>query len=88
VVVDEAHLQFDVIRKWMESKQKLIFVDLSARPWSRGLGMYYDSLVKPTSLSDLIARGYLSPHRTFVPSHPDLGGVSTVAGDYHEGQPG
>ncbi len=30
-------------------------------------------------------RVYLAPFRVFAPSHPDLSGVRTLAGDYHEG---
>jgi DNA repair protein RadD len=33
----------------------------------------------------LIDAGYLSKFRVFAPSSPDLTGVRTVAGDYHEG---
>lgn len=65
-----------------------IFIGMSATPWSKGLGLYYDRLIKPTSLRDLIEGGYLSPFRVFAPSHPDLTGIKTVAGDYHEGQLG
>jgi superfamily II DNA or RNA helicase len=35
---------------------------------------------------DLIDAGLLSAFRVFAPSHPDLTGVGTTAGDYHEGE--
>jgi superfamily II DNA or RNA helicase len=35
---------------------------------------------------ELIDQGYLSPFQVFAADHPDLSGVRTVAGDYHEGQ--
>ena len=34
----------------------------------------------------MIEAGYLSPFRVFAAAHPDLRGVRTVAGDYHEGE--
>jgi len=88
VVVDEAHVRFAVIERWMQSPgwTEKPFIGLSATPWSVGLGKLYDTLVKPTSLAALIEQGYLSKFRVFAPSKPDLTGVRTVAGDYHEGE--
>ena len=86
VVIDEAHELHKVLTDWMaapEAKSKL-FIGLTATPWTKGLGKHFDTLVKSTPLRDLIAMGYLSPFRVFAPSHPDLTGVKTVAGDYKE----
>lgn len=87
VVIDEAHVLFDMLGKWMaaETWQKVPFIGLSATPWTRGLGKHYDDLIQVTTTAELIEAGYLSPFRVYAPSHPDLGGVRTVAGDYHEG---
>lgn len=63
-----------------------IFIGLTATPWAKGLGLLFDGLIKSSSLAEMIEGGYLSPFRVFAPSHPDLTGVKTVAGDYHEGQ--
>lgn len=88
VLVDEAHRWFDFVGKWMSDPewQRVPFVGLSATPWTKGLGRYYDDLIVAARLKDLIAAGYLSPFRVFAPSHPDLSAVKDVAGDYHEGQ--
>jgi len=86
VVIDEAHVMHKVYQTWMDEQPDRIFIGLSATPWSRGLGRRFDDLIKPTSTSELIGEGYLSPFRVFAPTHPDLSGIATVAGDYHEGQ--
>jgi superfamily II DNA or RNA helicase len=86
VIVDEAHIRFKVIDRWIAERPEVVFIGLSATPWSRGLGKLYDDLLKPTSLNELIDLGLLSPFRVFAPTHPDLSGVSIVAGDYHEGE--
>jgi DNA repair protein RadD len=88
VVIDEAHIRFKVYETWMQDPawQAKPFIGLSATPWARGLGRLFDDLVKPTSIGELIDQDYLSPFKVFAPSHPDLSGVKTVAGDYHEGQ--
>lgn len=85
-VVDEVHLRFKTIEDWIKAEPGKIFVGLSATPWSRGLKEFWDDLIIPTSISELISIGDLSPFRVFAPSHPDLKGIKTVAGDYHEGQ--
>lgn len=85
VIVDEAHVAFKVVFKWMALKPEVLFIGLSATPWTKGLGKYYDDLIVAATTQELIDAGFLSPFRVFAPSHPDLSGVRTVAGDYHEG---
>lgn len=63
-----------------------VFIGLSATPWSQGLGRLFDDLVKPVTIAELIDAGLLSRFRVFAPSKPDLDGIKTVAGDYHEGE--
>lgn len=88
VLIDEAHRWFDFYGTWMARSEwaKVPFVGLSATPWTKGLGKHYDDLLIPTTTKELIGKGLLSPFKVFAPSHPDLTGVRTVAGDYHEGQ--
>lgn len=85
VLVDEAHQMHKTVFEWMANYPNLPFIGLSATPWTRGLGLHYDDLIIGATTHDLIGRGFLSPFRVFAPSHPDLTGVRTVAGDYHEG---
>lgn len=85
VIVDEAHMRFSVYDQWMQACPDLPFVGLTATPWAKGLGKVYQRLVKSISLGELIEQGFLSPFRVYAPTHPDLTGVRTVAGDYHEG---
>jgi DNA repair protein RadD len=86
VIVDEAHELHREIFKWMADCSDVPFIGLSATPWSRGLLKYYDDLIISATTKELIAQGYLSSFKVFAPSQPDLAGVSTVAGDFHEGQ--
>jgi DNA repair protein RadD len=62
------------------------FVGLSATPWTKGLGAYYEQLIIAATTQDLIGQGYLSNFKVFAPSHPDLSAVHTIAGDYDEGE--
>ena len=86
VIVDECHKRFDVLNTWMAKRPQTTFIGLSATPWARGLADQWTDLICPVRMQDLIDQGLLSPFRVYAPSHPDLSGVKTVAGDYHEGQ--
>lgn len=90
VAIDEAHRWFEMLGVWMKAPEwaSVPFVGLSATPWTKGLGKFYDDLIQVTTTAELIKAGYLSPFRVYAPSHPDLSAVRTVAGDYHEGDLG
>lgn len=84
VIVDEAHKMFSVIGEWMRAEPQTPFIGLSATPWARGLGKFYDDLIVGCTMRQLIDEGYLSDYRVFAPAHPDLSGVKMTAGDYNQ----
>lgn len=85
VIVDEAHLRFDAVSKWMADAPRTAFIGLSATPWQRGMADDWAELLSPVTMQELIDRGYLSPFRVFAPSHPDMSGVKRgVSGDYED----
>ena len=88
VIMDEIHVLYDFAKKWIKDPdwQKVPFIGLSATPGTRGLGKYFDTLLTVSTTAKLIEEGYLSKFRVFATGHPDLSGVKTVAGDYHEGE--
>ena len=90
VFIDEAHILRSFYADWFTSPEwsAVPFVGLSATPWTKGLGKLYQELIIASTTQDLIDQGHLSNFRVFAPSHPDLSGVHTVAGDYHEGELG
>lgn len=88
VVLDEIHSCFDAHKKWLTDSEwaNVPFIGLTATPWSKGLGKYFDSLLVAATTNDLIQQGYLSKFRVFAKDAPDLSKVKIVAGDYHESQ--
>jgi DNA repair protein RadD len=88
VIVDEAHEMHKSVLSWLSDPacSKVIFIGMSATPWSRGLGKYYDDLIISATTADLIQAGYLCDFITFAPSDPDLSRVPIVAGDFHQGE--
>lgn len=89
-IVDEAHVR----NQWLEQQitagewASRPVIGLSATPWAKGLGLIYDNLITPVSMRDLIEKGMLLDFRVFAPSHPDLKGIKTTAGDYNQGELG
>ncbi len=86
-IIDECHVIYELYFKIIE-ESKAPMIGLSATPWSRGLGKIYQKLIIGTTTQDLIDKGYLSGFVAYAPAHPNLTGVRTVAGDYHEGDLG
>jgi DNA repair protein RadD len=88
VVIDEAHLGFEFVRKWMADPAwaKVPFIGLSATPWAKGMAQHWDDLVPGPPMQSLIEQGHLAPFRIFGPSVPDLAGVKVIGGDYAEEQ--
>lgn len=87
VIIDEAHRVFESVTKWLASDEMrdIPVIGLSATPWTKGLGKIYDDLIIVATTEELIEKGMLSPFKVYAAAHPDLTGVRTVAGDYHEG---
>ena len=88
VIIDEAHRMYRSVIDWMgdEKWASVPFIGLTATPWATGMGRIWDRLIIGSTTSEMIEQGYLSKFRVFAPSHPDLDGVKTIGGDFHEGQ--
>lgn len=94
LIVDEAHMRKRRILLDIERLRKkgVKVIGLSGTPFSPFLGNYYEQLIKPTTIGELIQRGDLSKYEFFAPSKPDLKGVKTTTSkefggkDYNEGQ--
>ncbi len=84
VIVDEAHLQYSSVIDWMKDNPELIFIGLTATPFSKGMGKNYQDMVKIKSLRECLNDGTLSPYVTYGVEKPDLSNVTVRAGEYVE----
>ena len=87
-LIDECHRWFRFYEKFLLDPKwlKLPIVGLSATPWTKGLGKYYNDLIVASTTQGLIDKGLLSDFKVYAPTHPDLSDVRVVAGDFHEGE--
>lgn len=81
IVVDECHtVHKPVVRQ--VAKRECVTIGLTATPFTRGLGRYYDRVVSVTTTTALIEAGRLSPYRIFAASEPDMKGAKVSAGEW------
>ena len=76
-IVDEAHTLYEYQKKMMDSYDNVPFIGLSATPFSKGLGKYYDDLIVPATAEDLLADGYLCPVDYYGGRSVALKGIKT-----------
>ena len=81
-IQDEAHAQYEIVRRAMEQWSLIPWLGLSATPWTRGLGLTWDNLVVGTTVKDLIGMGFLSEYDAYGPDTPNLVGIRRSNGDY------
>ncbi len=94
LIIDEAHLRRKRILETIQDlteKTDVKIIGLSGTPFAPFLGNFYQQLIKPTTIGELIQRGDLSNYEFYAPTTPDLTGVSTVnsaayGADFNEGQ--
>jgi type I site-specific restriction endonuclease len=81
IIVDEAHTVMKTVIDRIAPRDTLT-IGLTATPFTRGLGKFYDSCVSVTTTNKLIADGFLVPPRFFAASEPDMSGAKVVAGEW------
>lgn len=85
-VFDEAHTLYDSHKKRMESGGA-VCIGLTATPFTRGLGKFFDTVINVTTTRKLIEQGWLVPYRIFSCKEPDMSGVKVKAtGEWDEGE--
>lgn len=83
VFVDEAHIRNAHIEAQREKIKgtRTKVIGLTGSPFAKFLADLYDVMVKPTTLVEMIEKGYSTPVRYYAPSCPDLSGVKTSRRD-------
>ncbi|WP_324029291.1 ATP-dependent helicase [Pantoea sp. JZ2] len=90
LIVDEAHMKRRALLEVIRDSDIRV-IGLSGTPFSSWMGQYYERLIKPTTMKELIGIGDLSPYEFYAPTNPDLNGVKMSAKggfgkDYNEEQ--
>lgn len=76
MIVDECHIRRVKLLEIIENSDFPV-IGLSGTPFAPWLGQYYQSLIKPCSMRELIDQGYLSDYEFYAPTKPSMEGVGT-----------
>lgn len=82
IILDEIHSFFKAHEKILDNNPNAFVIGLSATPFTKGLGKYFDTHIEPVPMRKLIQDGYLSDYEIYGPDTIDLTGVRTQNGDY------
>lgn len=74
-IVDECHTHYESLTNMMEAYTAVPFIGLSATPFAKGLGQYYDDIVVPITPEELLDQGYLCPVDYFGGRQVDTTGI-------------
>jgi DNA repair protein RadD len=85
VILDEIHIWFEFYARWMRHPawQNVPFIGQSATPWQKGLGNYFDRLIRPTTIQQMIDQRLLCDFEVMAPNHPDFSSARKRGDDYH-----
>lgn len=74
-VFDEAHVLHATHKARIEQGGSIV-IGLTATPFTKGLGKFFDAVVNVTTTRKLIEDGWLAPYRIFSCAEPDMTGVA------------
>ena len=83
MVVDECHVLPASLKRRLD-RRGCYTIGLTATPFTKGLGKFFDHVINAATTNELIAEGKLVPYRVFAASEPDMTGAKVVAGEWSE----
>lgn len=75
IIVDECHSLYRTTTERI-SRRDTITIGLTATPFAKGMGQFYDDVVTVRTLNQLTADGYLAPFEAYAAAEPDMEGVA------------
>ncbi len=88
IVIDECHRS--AWGKWSQVLTRnpdAVQIGLTATPFTKGLGKWFDVVINVTTTRTLIEAGWLAPYRIFSCAEPDMTGVAVkTTGEWDETQ--
>jgi len=83
-IYDEGHSLRKHTKELMDRLNLVPFLALSGTPISKGLGLYFDTMVMGPSMNESIDDGHILPSVCYSTKEIDTKGIKTVQGDYDQ----
>lgn len=84
IIIDECHVLHEAHKKIIEDNPHAFILGLTATPYAKGLGKYFDYHIQPITIKELIEKEYLVPFDIYGPTIADLSKLKVMAGEYTE----
>jgi superfamily II DNA or RNA helicase len=84
IIIDEVHVFTEAHKKIMQENPNAFVLGLTATPYTKGLGKYFDFHIYPVTIRQCIDAGYLIPYDIYGPHVADLTKLKVRAGEYTE----
>jgi len=84
ILIDEVHCLYSGHKKILKENQDAFIMGLTATPYSKSLGKYFDFFIEPVPVKRMIQEKELVPFEIYAPSIADLSKLKIRAGEYTE----
>ena len=85
-VIDEAHILHKAVKARIAAKRG-ITIGMTATPFTKGLGKWFEAVINVTTTRRLIEQGWLVPYRVFACAEPDMSDVTVrTTGEWDESE--
>jgi len=85
LIIDECHTLSQTVIDRIKDRGTIV-LGLTATPFTKGLGEYYDAVASVTTTNQLIKNEFLVPFRVFAASSPNMEGAKVVAGEWSDSE--
>jgi superfamily II DNA or RNA helicase len=84
IIIDECHVLHKKHIEIMESNPQAYILGLTATPYAKEMGRYFDRHIEPVKMKYLIDNNYLVPFEIYGPTIADLSKLKVRAGEFTE----
>jgi len=82
LIFDEAHVLYEAHKARIKNNDGAVIIGLSATPFTKGLGKYFQGIVNVATGNKLTEDKFLVPFKVWAAAEPDMSKCKPVAGEW------